>query len=1178
MHTAFAYPYTNAAVNYSAGSQPYGIVSADFNGDGFPDLAIADFSGNNVTILLNNGHGQFPTAVTYPVDLNPRAIIVGDFNGDGKLDLATANASSNDVSVLLGHGDGTFGTASNYPTDGDPWAIYAADVNKDGKLDLITAGGTSGVASVLLNNGDGTFGSYRSYNAGSSARGVFLADFNGDGYPDMAVVNQVSNTMDVYINNGSGIFGSPTAYTTGSGPRGISGVDLNGDGKIDLVTANFGGSTSVFLGNGNGTFGTATSYTTGSGSLAVLLSDVNGDGHPDIEIANYSDNDASVLLNNGNGTFASAVNYAAGTNPRSMTVAQLDNFDNVDFAVANGGSNNVTVYLSSGSPVVYNPPSISVTSPAASEATSSTVTLAATASEVNGGIAGVTFYVNGVRAGSEDTSAPYSVAWDSTATSSGSKTVVAVARDTSNEYATSTGVNFTVSNTPPDTTPPVISAIASTTNQTTATIVWTTDESASSTVQFGTSSSYGTASTSALLVTSHSILLTGLTAGTIYHYQIRSADASNNVATSSDLTFTTAAAPSIDPVGYWPLDETSSSANAVDAIATNTGIQTGTPGTSTDVPNVNFTDPGSRSFNGSNYFTISRPVQNNFSICAWIKTTSTGGGTNHWQSAPIMDSEVSGLANDFGFGIGNGGRLMFGNGGSFDSQVNGTTVINDNKWHNACVTRNGTSGDVYLYVDAHVDGNGTTSPGTLNQNPNARIGYGYDGAANYVGLIDDLRAYGTDLSPSEVLSIFQGNSDPSTPPDTTPPAITNIATSSSSTSATITWTTDEAASTKVVYSVNAAYASSTGETDLSPRVLSHSASASGLHACTSYNYEVVSADAAGNYATSSSGSFITAGCPGSAPPTQASSASVSVASAATSTLSDSGRMLTVATPANFTATTSSVVIQIKSLSSDTVIGAVGKPSANLSSAAGVAFDVIALVDNTTVLDSFDAPVTITYHYTDADISGLDESSLAMYHYHDGAWLPLDDCSVDMSADTITCSAPSFSVFAIFGTPAASNTVASNDSGGAGLPWCSGPSAPGWNTSLVDGGCSQGASSPIASALPVQVVASSSISTSRSTPALCPYYHFTGVLRFGSQGADVRALQEFLNCAGFTLADSGPGSPGDETIYFSDRTRDALIKFQQAYRSEVLTPVDSDTGTGIFAQYSAAKAYSLMQPQ
>jgi hypothetical protein len=92
---------------------------------------------------------------------------------------------------------------------------------------------------------------------------------------------------------------------------------------------------------------------------------------------------------------------------------------------------------------------------------------------------------------------------------------------------------------PPDTTKPVISSIASSTGPTTATITWNTNEGATSTVRYGATSSYGAASSSAALDTAHTIALSGLSGSTAYHFQISSADSSGNIATSSDLIFTT---------------------------------------------------------------------------------------------------------------------------------------------------------------------------------------------------------------------------------------------------------------------------------------------------------------------------------------------------------------------------------------------------------------------------------------------------------------------------------------------------------------------------------------------------------------------------------------------------------------------------------------------------------------
>jgi hypothetical protein len=93
-----------------------------------------------------------------------------------------------------------------------------------------------------------------------------------------------------------------------------------------------------------------------------------------------------------------------------------------------------------------------------------------------------------------------------------------------------------------DTTPPVISSIAVTTlTATSATITWTTNEPASSQVEYRLPTGYEwLMPLDPALVTSHSVVLSNLTAGTLYHYRVRSKDAAGNEAFSADGTFTTA--------------------------------------------------------------------------------------------------------------------------------------------------------------------------------------------------------------------------------------------------------------------------------------------------------------------------------------------------------------------------------------------------------------------------------------------------------------------------------------------------------------------------------------------------------------------------------------------------------------------------------------------------------------
>jgi Bacterial Ig-like domain (group 3)/FG-GAP-like repeat/Beta-propeller repeat/FG-GAP repeat len=95
------------AVTYNAGTgeyNAYSVAVGDFNGDGKADLVVTDFDSNrngSANVLLGNGDGTFQPPVNYAAGTQPYILAVADFNGDGRADLAVANSSSNNVSILL---------------------------------------------------------------------------------------------------------------------------------------------------------------------------------------------------------------------------------------------------------------------------------------------------------------------------------------------------------------------------------------------------------------------------------------------------------------------------------------------------------------------------------------------------------------------------------------------------------------------------------------------------------------------------------------------------------------------------------------------------------------------------------------------------------------------------------------------------------------------------------------------------------------------------------------------------------------------------------------------------------------------------------------------------------------------------------------------------------------------
>jgi hypothetical protein len=121
------------------------------NGDGKPDLVIANGGDTTVSVLLGNGDGTFQPRVDYATGSSPLSVIVGDVNGDGKPDLVTAN-NNGSVSVLLGNGDGTFQPKVDYTTGIYTTSVAMGDVNGDGKPDLVAAVSGNNTVSVLLNS------------------------------------------------------------------------------------------------------------------------------------------------------------------------------------------------------------------------------------------------------------------------------------------------------------------------------------------------------------------------------------------------------------------------------------------------------------------------------------------------------------------------------------------------------------------------------------------------------------------------------------------------------------------------------------------------------------------------------------------------------------------------------------------------------------------------------------------------------------------------------------------------------------------------------------------------------------------------------------------------------------------------------------------------------------------
>jgi hypothetical protein len=323
----------SAGVNYGSSGSLTSVAIADFNGDGIPDIAALNLGGDGVEIFTGKGDGTFTPSGSYSTGGSNangskngafNQIVTGDFNKDGHIDIAVANYSSSNVSVLLNNGTGGFLTAVPYPITGNAQTIATADVNNDGFLDLVVTDYASpGFVNVLLNQKDGTFLAAPQSPitfAFNYPGNIVLGDLDGDGKLDLVVtVGDTTNGTGLAAakGNGDGTFQTAILFSTTQMqnialnqplPGDVKMGDINGDGKLDLVYSNMSSGNNADYGTigilyntgsafGTGMFSTPVEYAAGSVVYSLALADVNQDGATDVVMADNYFAGVTVLLN-----------------------------------------------------------------------------------------------------------------------------------------------------------------------------------------------------------------------------------------------------------------------------------------------------------------------------------------------------------------------------------------------------------------------------------------------------------------------------------------------------------------------------------------------------------------------------------------------------------------------------------------------------------------------------------------------------------------------------------------------------------------------------------------------------------------------------------------------------------------------------------------------------------------
>ncbi|MBO9204814.1 MULTISPECIES: FG-GAP-like repeat-containing protein [Niastella] len=267
--TPLAFTFNRFDFPAGPSSIPFGAAINDVDGDGKPDLVVAD--GNRIVDpVTNTSHGTisvylntcpfgttwwptFAPAVTYNTGDNPHEVFIGDMDGDGKPDIAVTNNGSASVSVFRNSstpGSVAFSGRKDYVTGSNPEVISMGDLNGDGKVDMAVSNFASSTVSLFTNTsttGAISFGSKQDLMV-NSPLGIAIADVTGDAKPDLVAAAYTAAAVSVFENTTIGgflSFAPKMDYAAGNTPAYVTVVDADIDGIPEICVTN--GSAISFL-------------------------------------------------------------------------------------------------------------------------------------------------------------------------------------------------------------------------------------------------------------------------------------------------------------------------------------------------------------------------------------------------------------------------------------------------------------------------------------------------------------------------------------------------------------------------------------------------------------------------------------------------------------------------------------------------------------------------------------------------------------------------------------------------------------------------------------------------------------------------------------------------------------------------------------------------------------------
>lgn len=300
---------------FASNANPNDIAIADMNGDGNPDLVIANTQTPYLTILLGDGRGGFRPAPHSPFATqsrpHPHGVAVGDFLGNGTPAVITDSWGDGKILLLPGDGKGNlilpgtfFDTGSRYTDQG----VRAGRFTESGHLDIVTSGHNSNAIGLMLGDGRGGFHNAPGspFLAGGNAFNFAVDDVNRDGHLDVLAIPYERDLQDrgkfgvtVLLGNGKGAFsimpGLPLSLEGCRGPGRVAAGNLRGNKFHDIVVSCAqNDKLFFFLARDDGSFEKVTrDIATGWGGLA--LADLERRGKDDLVVSNHDSGTITIL-------------------------------------------------------------------------------------------------------------------------------------------------------------------------------------------------------------------------------------------------------------------------------------------------------------------------------------------------------------------------------------------------------------------------------------------------------------------------------------------------------------------------------------------------------------------------------------------------------------------------------------------------------------------------------------------------------------------------------------------------------------------------------------------------------------------------------------------------------------------------------------------------------------------